>query len=232
MKKIFLALFFTLWTSIGHAADCTPDNLVSDLATNSNLANAINRDPGLVDSWQQFSHHGVRTNPDFLEKYNTLTPSLQDELADLYKNIRVAKNADGTTNTGRVNFEVTKDIDGQPVTLRYDENGFPDFRPFSPGDDYVFRSDGLVGDSPDMTAANQWLGSRGFTDVETYGNGTVDILNDAGQWIRHTWHHHQDGRSMVLIPSNIHNSDTGFSHSGGAAVIRRNLQGFFDELIF
>lgn len=34
----------------------------------------------------------------------------------------------------------------------------------------------------------------------------------------HTWHHHEDGIHMLLVPKDIHNvSSGGFAHAGGVS---------------
>jgi len=81
-----------------------------------------------------------------------------------------------------------------------------------------------------MRDANRWLinkyGGDNFKRVP--GSTAVDIKDASGNWVRHTWHHHQDGRSMFPMPSSIHNTTQGgFSHSGGATIIERGLQGLF-----
>jgi hypothetical protein len=39
----------------------------------------------------------------------------------------------------------------------------------------------------------------------------------------YTWHHHQDGQTMMLVPDYINSpARQGISHTGGAAIIRHN----------
>jgi hypothetical protein len=47
-------------------------------------------------------------------------------------------------------------------------------------------------------------------------------------WVRYTWHHYQDGRTMFPVPSKIHNvNESGFNHTGGHTIIEKNLQDIF-----
>ncbi len=39
-----------------------------------------------------------------------------------------------------------------------------------------------------------------------------EILAVAGNWIEQTWHHHENGRDLIPVPSDIHNP---LNHSGG-----------------
>ena len=41
----------------------------------------------------------------------------------------------------------------------------------------------------------------------------------------YTMHHFQDGKTIVPVLSDLHNN---CAHTGGAAVIRKGLQGFFE----
>ena len=42
----------------------------------------------------------------------------------------------------------------------------------------------------------------------------IEILDDNGNWIPQTWHHHENGRDLIPVPSDIHNH---LNHSGGFA---------------
>jgi A nuclease of the HNH/ENDO VII superfamily with conserved WHH len=94
-------------------------------------------------------------------------------------------------------------INRQGVSVRYTE-GAPDFRPFM----------------------NHPSGLR-QTRIEVTGNHPVDFKR-ANESVGHvdwgarsppgySWHHHEDGRTMQLVRSDVH---TEFSHRGGAALAR------------
>ena len=42
--------------------------------------------------------------------------------------------------------------------------------------------------------------------------------------INYTWHHHQDGKTMMLVRTDVH---TGLSHSGGVSIAQNSLEGMF-----
>lgn len=91
--------------------------------------------------------------------------------------------------------------DKYPDGVRFTADGFPDFEPYAK---VVVTVDGLIGDTyRDFSAANL---KAGFPD-DPKGR------SPAG-W---TWHHHQDGKRMVLVPRALH---TAVKHTGGAAIIR------------
>lgn len=125
-------------------------------------------------------------------------------------------------------------IDG----IYFNKFGFPDFTTHAPhmpdGSRSAFKNtdhpDGfLSGSSTDMTAANTWAVNRyGSNSFEKLPNGQckIKIGND---WVLHTWHHHEDGLTMFPVPHSIHSS---VQHTGGASVIDKILEGFFNGPIF
>jgi hypothetical protein len=211
--------------------------LNDDLADNKALKDAmdgVNGNPALVDSWKKLDDvgHNVRKNPDLLKKMNDLSPAKQEKLKDLYKNQKAPKN-----RKGQVNFTETKTIDGKSVSVKYDKEGFPDFTPHSPGKEYAFKSDdALKGHDPnlppnvvrpDNAFANNSLTSK-------FGEDNVVVLHPTGSPIKvkidgkwegpYTWHHHQDGQTMMLVNQKTHNT---FKHTGGNDVISKGLQEVF-----
>lgn len=200
--------------------------LTIDLEGNSELLNRFARDEGLFETWKVLSDagHDVKLNTNLLEKVSKLNPELRNKVGDLYKNLQAPAGY-----KGKVDFPVTKIIEGKSITIRYDKDGFPDFTKHSLGIEGVFKSNALTGKGTDMTAANNWAKNKfGADKVQPMPNGKIKI-----DGVEHTWHHHQDGKSMFPVPSGIHNATSGgFSHSGGAAIIDRGLQGLFDSPIF
>jgi hypothetical protein len=166
---------------------------------------------------------------DLIKRIYDLPPDKLEKLEDLYKNINAPKHFKGQGN-------FTVQVHG--VSVRYDNNGFPELIPFSPipenGVPFVYVSDGLNGSGVDMTAANNWAES--ISDPNFFrkrSNGTCQIKAADGNWYDCTWHHHQDGRTMFPVISRIHNATMGgVRHTGGAGIIARGLQGLFDSPIF
>lgn len=98
--------------------------------------------------------------------------------------------------------------DVHPETgVRFKENGYPDFSRHADeaaqklGKPTTVQVQGLTGKSGDAALAN---GAAGF---EKTPPGYV-------------WHHHEDGRTMQLVPAEIHRK-TG--HTGGAAYLKRGI---------
>ena len=99
---------------------------------------------------------------------------------------------------------------GHPVT--FDTNGFPDFRPYvldnPAGGKYAFKIDmkGTYEGGDFLIADNL----AGFSSINPRPAG-------------YTWHHHQDGQTMMLVPDFINSpSKRGIPHSGGKSIIEHN----------
>jgi hypothetical protein len=83
-----------------------------------------------------------------------------------------------------------------PSGVKFTAQGFPDFSPYSIAE---VKLKGLTGRyETDSAMANKAMGLPGAP------NGYV-------------WHHLQDGETMQLIPTKIHNA---VKHTGGAAIVR------------
>jgi len=122
--------------------------------------------------------------------------------------------------------------------ITFNEYGFPDFRSSAPnmpdGLRCVFNAADhpngfLSGEENDLIEANNWaLAKYGSSNFKKLPNRQCEIKQN-GQWIKYTWHHFEDGRNMFPVPHTIHSS---VIHTGGASVIDKNLEDFFDPLSF
>lgn len=78
-----------------------------------------------------------------------------------------------------------------PNSVKFDRNGYPDFKPYAIK---IVRSEDLTGKYyNDFSIANK---------ISGYNSTPVN----------YTWHHHQNGKDMLLIPKDLHNN---IRHSGG-----------------
>ena len=100
-----------------------------------------------------------------------------------------------------INFEWANRV--HPSGVRFTPDGYPDFEPYA-----IKRVEiSQVGDYVrDFRNANIEAG---------IGRGSQSHYQTHPDY---TWHHHQDGRTMLLVPSSIHGP---LSHSGGAEIARR-----------
>ena len=86
------------------------------------------------------------------------------------------------------------DLQSRPV--KYSKEGYPDFAPYAETTVHVQGMKGKI--PPDDELANEIAGFESTPDD-------------------YTWHHHQDGKTMQLIPTDVHST---FPHTGGASVLR------------
>lgn len=82
-----------------------------------------------------------------------------------------------------------------PKGVRFDEEGFPDFSPHAL---YSVEIDMEGNRTTDYTKANE-------------AAGIEEIPDD------YTWHHHQDCKTMQLVPTDLHNE---VRHTGGVSIIK------------
>ena len=86
-----------------------------------------------------------------------------------------------------------------PNGVEFNEKGFPDFSPWKKAS---FKSKKLTGDyNLDAARANKKIGAA--TTPKDY-----------------VWHHIEDGKTMILIPKDIHNA---VRHTGGSAIIKKGI---------
>lgn len=112
--------------------------------------------------------------------------------------IKETNNSDGTTT-------YTKVIDGKEVSVTYSAEGYPDFSPYAHPDHPKPVKINMTGDnSTDFKNANLAIGRTGSKPPKGY-----------------TWHHMEDGESMILVRRDVHDCTTGgFAHTGGASVVK------------
>ncbi|WP_375581351.1 HNH endonuclease [Marivirga tractuosa] len=179
-----------------------------------------------------------------------LTSVQKTRLKELYQNMPLPNGRPSAPS-----FTFSKTIDGfGDVTITYDKFGFPKFDDFmknrkvfnNAGQEVIPRFPGpLKGtNGGDLGNATDWALQNFPADkVRRTPSApgkrkktTIDIKDESGEWITHTWHHHQNGKDLFPVPSKIHNaSDGGFAHSGGDSILRGdedNLIGIFNDPTF
>ncbi len=89
-----------------------------------------------------------------------------------------------------------------PDGVKFRSDGFPDFEPYAR---VTVPDDGLIGDTyHDFSAANR---AAKFPDKPKGRSPDKE-------W---TWHHHQDGKRMQWVPTDLHDA---VKHTGGGAIVR------------
>ncbi|WP_084040855.1 HNH endonuclease [Gracilibacillus boraciitolerans] len=87
-----------------------------------------------------------------------------------------------------------------PKGVKFSKEGFPDFSPYSKAN---IEIEGLIGDHYfDFKKANEAIGLKNIPSG-------------------YTWHHVEDGKTMMLVPSDIHGA---VRHTGGASLINKGIR--------
>jgi hypothetical protein len=110
----------------------------------------------------------------------------------------------------------------------YNEFGFPDFEKMEQtlGKKYYFK--GAKGNyNTDFSEARDWLKKQsGIEAIDDY-NGTGSPLNVKidGKWQKITWHHHENGNTLIPVFTDIHSTS---SHAGGIKTIEIGINDLFE----
>jgi hypothetical protein len=65
--------------------------------------------------------------------------------------------------------------------------------------------------------------ASGHTQVSNKNSGSFDLeVNGVTQ--RYTWHHHEDGKTLMPVVEKFHKAAT---HSGGTSIINNSIENLF-----
>ncbi len=128
----------------------------------------------------------------------------------------------------------------------YDEFGHPDFtkdvkkikrKNGTDGRSAYEPTGGITGNrATDAKNANEWAASQFEADEFKYTSGSNECrIKDPSSphaeldgYVICTWHHHQDGKTMMAVPKKIHGSSNA-SHIGGVQAKDAGIIGFFES---
>ncbi|MFA0964001.1 HNH endonuclease [Roseivirga sp. BDSF3-8] len=202
------------------------DDLASNPAFAEKFFDLANTDPGVVEAWKYLGDigHNARYNTDLLKKISDLNSDQRLKVKSYYENM-----AHPQTFKGMIEYTATKTVGGKSISLQYDTYGFPKFDEFTPGSNTYVKSDNLTGNYEyDNAIANKDLITKLGAEnvwVNPAGNGSPVSIKVNDKWVEFTWHHHQDGKTMIPVRKEVHSA---FSHSGGKQAIESDLKGFFE----
>ena len=193
-----------------------------DTKLNPDLFDELANDHNLLEPWKALSglsdgKFWVRTNVDLLKRMRDSPSYDPKDIANFYnKSIR------------RACKPLPCDFDTPGGTVHFNELGFPDLRMFSIGGPKYYFKDNVQGNhSTDFTNATNWLKEQsGIKKVEGSGSPVEVELQD-GTKGQITWHHHEDGKTLMPVFSNVHTS--ALRHTGGSSIVSNSLVGFFDS---
>lgn len=201
--------------------DCNLYTLKADLDANPVLADEIYANPDLVDVWVKAKNtpDWARQNHNFLKKLYELDPGMQDQIIDFYTTTMKTQLPKGFNGGG-------KSYGG----VWFNEYGFPDFQHFGQCLDKKYFYKGAKGNyDTDFTDAKNWLSQQdGIEAIDDY-NGLGSPLNVKinGSWKKITWHHHEDGTTLIPVFTEIH---TGLKHVGGVKTVKLGINDFFNYI--
>ena len=166
-----------------------------------------------------------------ISKIDNLATTNSNKLAqlnDLFdpKNFKMPASANRIPANAQPPFQYV--VNGK--TVNFNNQGFPDFKPHSPGAAFEYKSNSLTGTgsatSGDFKAANDWAAANPALEGrfrKVVGSTQCDV-KFGEEWVRCTWNHYQDGRTMFPVPTELHQA---VNHTGGNAIISRGLQDIF-----
>jgi hypothetical protein len=221
------------------------DLFLTDFANNADALAKFDNGTLDFDVWKKFAiltgdtKVWVRKSVALQERIKAkgLTNEQIDRLKDYYSG-HLSK-SDVTT------YPMTSPSTGQ----YYDEFGHPDFtksvleirkKDGTLGRPVYEPQGGITGDrAKDARLANEEMAANFDPDDFRYtpGSNTCRIKKptspyaDSEGFVLHTWHHHQDGKTMMAVPKNIHDASNA-SHIGGVQVKNAGIIGFFDSPFF
>ena len=201
----------------------------------------LNQNVDLVDSWKVLSDqpNWVRTNIDLLSDLVGKSDEFIDRVNMFYNNLALPANLPKNLPS-----TITHNFNGQPIIVSYNKYGFPEFGVHMTtitdngvnvaktykGTWNQITSSHNAARTKDLKDATNWaLETDAAGNLVNFPNGRVrryvtpngnpsptkiEILDDNGNWIEQTWHHHENGRNLIPVPSDIHNP---LNHSGGFA---------------
>ena len=213
--------------------------LFDDMAKAPDLADAIKFDRDLADSWRRIAERPswVRQNEDLLFDLVNKSDAFLERVNFFYKKLALPENLPRPLPSS-----INHTFNGKTIVVKYNKYGLPEFgehmtkitvdgvnvsRTFKGGWSPISTSRDAASKN-DLQNATSWAldtdsaGNlinfpEGRVRAYTKPNGElskekIEILDDDGNWIVQTWHHHENGRDLVPVPSAIHNH---LNHSGG-----------------
>ena len=179
----------------------------------------------------------ARMNEDLLSKL-VKDPSKLAKVNEFYKSGNPALPGglleDLRTGLKKLPLDVKKVINGKEYIVKYDKFGFPKFHVEKLVSDikHIFTFEGsnkLLGNKTDFTKAKnkltEFLNSNGGGYIMKYKNSWSKfyIIQDGMKKGPYTWHHMQDGKTMIPVVSDIHSA---YKHTGGNRFLKRDNYDF------
>ena len=158
----------------------------------------------------------VRTNTDLLQRMLDKPSYDRTVIANFFKG-----------SIKRACKPLPCDFDTPGGTVEISNLGFPDLRPYSLGGKKYYYTENVQGNrTSDFTNAKNWLKMQeGVVKIEGSG-GRVRVELEDGTRTEVTWHHHEDGSTLMPVFSEVHDPIT---HAGGVSIVKKEMVEFFDS---
>jgi A nuclease of the HNH/ENDO VII superfamily with conserved WHH len=221
------------------------DIIETRLVPNKLGANIDKLTPGHVKAWHKFSGFTTlskawtKTHMPLLDKAALLDDVKLEKLKTYYNGHQMPTSC---TTRPKCTFQ------GDGFTVAYDDFGHPRFEPYVPHMEGIGKVNfnpgnsnplGAVSSANDISRAVTWIRSQypnttrlTKPDGSALPAGRVAIKDQAGNWVECTWHHHEDGRNMIPVPSRVHDKTVGGAPHAGGNSLPPDLYDFFPSLKF
>jgi hypothetical protein len=188
-----------------------------DVDASDELLEAVSKNPDLIDAWKKVDRSNLSSRTSEVNLLNDV-----DNFTTNFKQPTGAKRIPADADPP-YKFRTSNGYE-----VEFDADGFPDFKKYCPGKDYSYKASNLVGNSTndDFVAANAAMRKKYPGKIRNTNGGNFEMEIN-GEWKKYTWHHHQDGQTLMPVQFDVHSKT--LPHTGGASIIRNNLQGMFSS---
>ncbi|GIJ92900.1 hypothetical protein CAPN002_01180 [Capnocytophaga stomatis] len=158
----------------------------------------------------------VKTNTELLEKLTDKSDDFIKKVDDFYA-ITMKKQ----TPAG---FDGGEKLYGG---IWFNKYGFPDFEKMGQTLGKKYNFIGANGNyTDDFTRARDWLKKQnGIEEIKDLRNGSPLLVKIEGKWKKITWHHHEDGKTLIPVFSEIHEK---IKHTGGVKTKEIEINNLFN----
>jgi hypothetical protein len=194
---------------------------VEDIKVKPSLLDDMAGNGGMLNAWKALSDRPdwVRLNSNLLSRLADKDAAYLMQVNDLY-------------DPRKFQLPASFRPPGTYQGIQYNEFGFPDLTQHALNRSYYYPSaNGNY--TTDFRNATDWLKQQpGIESIIELGDPPrgspllVKLVN--GKYVKYTWHHHEDGRTLMPVISEVHDMLLG-KHTGGVATAGRALQGLFSS---
>ncbi|MCK8524402.1 HNH endonuclease [Aquimarina sp. D1M17] len=205
------------------------EGVISGSVSKTKIIAKLDRIGGLDNAKNFLNRLDNAADAELLRRLDKLSDTQLQKLDELYssKNFQLPGNrpvVNGKKATGDFTVKTRND----KYDVYFNKYGYADFldSKFGPGREFALKTDDLTGGHEDFSTATKWLKNKFKNDpnIKIKSKSTNVELTINGKTNTYTWHHHEDGKTIMLVVSDAHNQ---VAHTGGASIIAKYLKGLF-----